>query len=145
MVGQVGVAVVAVDGSAASQSQAEAEADSSTSELQTAMQFTRMTGYPGLYLFRRDSDGGLTSSAYDGGWYALTRNCAGDCMLTCPDMMCRDLLGLLRWVSSTHIGEDLSVSAELLARNTALKEQLRALGVPVDGGEEDDDCDECSL
>ena len=61
-------------------------------------------------------------------------------------MMRRDLLGLLRWVSSTHIGEDLSApSAELLARNTALKEQLRALGVPVDGGEEDDDCDECSL
>jgi hypothetical protein len=76
---------VAVDGSAASQSQAEA--DSSSSELQTAMQFTRMTGYPGLYLFRRDSDGGLTSSAYDGGWYALTRNCAGDCMLTRPALI----------------------------------------------------------
>ena len=87
LVGQVGVAVVAVDGSAASQSQDEAEADSSSSELLTAMQFTRMTGYPGLYLFRRDSDGSLTSSAYDGGWYALTRNCAGDCMLICPALI----------------------------------------------------------
>ena len=45
------------------------------------------------------------------------------------------------------LGPDLSVpSVELLARNAALKEQLRGLGVPVDhDDEEEEDCDQCSL
>ena len=69
---QAGVSVVAVDGSSSARGPGDDESDAS-SELRMALQFTKMTGYPGLYLFRREADGGLISSSYDGGWCDLTQ------------------------------------------------------------------------
>ena len=69
---QVGVSVVAVDGTPIAGVADELDNASSSEELQMALQFTKMTGYPGLYLFRRESDGGLASSSYDGRWCGQT-------------------------------------------------------------------------